>query len=301
VTIQIGSFDVEEPVPELRRPRLLVALQPWVDVGSVGTMALSFLEQAWGAQPLATLTRPGRFYDFTRYRPMLYRQGGQRQVTVPTTFAQYALGPGERDWLFLHALEPHANGEDYVEGLTDLIRHMGVTEYVMAGSMYAPVPHTRPIAASGGSSDDEIKRRLLSLGVRESTYEGPTTILALLTTTVPQQNIATVSMILQLPAYAQIERDFCGVRALLTILSDLYELSLDLSEMDEQVQRQTAAINESVQADVRLQTWVQELETLYDAARDLKVNEEDPTTVLSPELENFLQDVERRWTEHEGR
>src|SRR5437867_4808345 len=129
---------------------------------------------------MGMLCRPVRSSDFTRYRLMLHRQSGQRQVTVPTTFVQYALGPGDRDWLFLHALEPHANGEDYVEGLTDLIRHMGVTEYVMAGSMYAPVPHTRPTAASGGSSDDEIKRRLLSLGVRESTYEGPTTILALL-------------------------------------------------------------------------------------------------------------------------
>lgn len=301
MTIQIGPFDVEEPIPELRRPRLLVTLQPWVDVGSVGTMALSFLEQAWDAQPLAKLARPGTFYDFTRYRPMLYRQGGQRQVTVPTTYVQCAQGPGDRDWLFLHALEPQAHGEDYVEGLTDLIKHTGVTEYVMAGSMYAPVPHTRPIAASGGSSDEEIRRRLLALGVRESTYEGPTTILALLTTTAPQQNIATASMILQLPAYAQIERDFCGARALLTILSGLYGLSLDLSEMDEQVQRQTAMINESVQGDVRLQTWVQELETLYDAARDLRASDEEPPTVLSPELESFLQDVERRWTEHEGR
>lgn len=294
MTLQIGTFDVDETAPELKQPRVLVTLQPWVDVGSVGTIALSFLEQAWDAQPLAQLSRPGRFYDYTRYRPMLYREGGQRHVTVPTTFLQYARGPDDRDWLFLHALEPHANGEDYVDGLTELLKHLGVTEYVMAGSMYAPVPHTRPITASGGSSDEEIKGRLLSLGVRESTYEGPTTILALLTTTVPTQNIATVSMILQLPAYAQIERDFSGAQALLTILSGLYSLSLDLSDMDESVQRQTAAIDESVQGDLRLQTWVQELETLYDAARDLKASEDEPKTVLSPELESFLQDVERR-------
>ncbi|HUF53542.1 MAG TPA: hypothetical protein VMR52_07185 [Dehalococcoidia bacterium] len=35
---QVGPFELID-VPPLGEPRMLVALQPWVDVGSVGTMA----------------------------------------------------------------------------------------------------------------------------------------------------------------------------------------------------------------------------------------------------------------------
>ncbi len=291
--MRIGAFEVGEPLPELRSPRLLTALQPWVDVGSVGTMSLAFLEQSWNAEFVAQLARPGDFYDFTRYRPMLYREGGERHVTIPNTFIRYARGAGERDWLFMHALEPHARGEDFVDSLLEVMSRFGVTEYALVGSMYAPVPHTRPPLASGGSTNPEIMERLRSIGVRESSYEGPTTILALLGTRAPLVNIDTAGLILQLPAYAQIERDYCGFQSMLGLLSRLYGLDLDLSDLQEQIDRQTAAVERSIQEDPRLQTWVSELETLYDSAAAATSPEEDATP-LSPELERFLHDVERR-------
>src|SRR5574342_405351 len=118
-----GAFEFRDPMPELREPRLLLTLRPWIDVGSVATMALTWFEEAWGAEPLAQLARPGRFYDFTRYRPMLYRHEGQRQASVP---------------------------------------------------------HTRPPHVSGGASNESLRTRLAGAGVKESNYEGPTTIMAML-------------------------------------------------------------------------------------------------------------------------
>jgi len=53
MAVQIGAFELQEPVPALRHPYLLAALEPWVDAGSVGTMALTFLEESWRARPLA--------------------------------------------------------------------------------------------------------------------------------------------------------------------------------------------------------------------------------------------------------
>ena len=110
------AFEFRDPMPELREPRLLLTLRPWIDVGSVATMALTWFEEAWGAKPLAQLVRPGRYYDFTRYRPMLYRHEGQRQVSVPNTAVHHGQVEGQ-DWLLMHALEPHSHGDEYVEAV----------------------------------------------------------------------------------------------------------------------------------------------------------------------------------------
>jgi predicted ATP-grasp superfamily ATP-dependent carboligase len=299
MTTQIGPFDIVDPLPTLRDPRMLVVLQPWIDVGSVGTMALAFLGETFDAQPLGQLTRPGRFFDFTRYRPMLSREGGERKVTVPNTRMHHAPAQdGGGDWIFMHALEPHNNGEEFVEGLIELVGKLGVREYVMIGSMYAPVPHTRRPIASGGSSGEAMRQRLLANGVRDSNYEGPTTIMAILGASGPSLGIETTTMILQLPAYAQVERDYMGLEALLNLLSSLYGFTLDLDPVREEAERQRQALDETAQEDARLQVWLRELELAYDMeAKQQQAEETGDTTPLSPELEKFLHDVQNRWSE----
>ncbi|MEX0682490.1 MAG: PAC2 family protein [Dehalococcoidia bacterium] len=288
---QVGPFEIID-VPPLNEPRMFVSLQPWVDVGSVGTMALTFLEETFGGQPIGELARPGRYYDFTRYRPTMYRREGKREISVPNTRLHHARDKQDRDWLLLHALEPHANGDEYSEGVLDICTHFGVREYALIGSMYAPVPHTRPPVASGGATSEDTTARMRKAGVRESTYEGPTTILATVTTSAAALGMETSGMVLQLPAYAQLERDYTGLYALLQLLDAIHGLGLKLDQLAEQSERQTDAINESVADDPRLKAWLSELEAAYDAERPGDVPSDDK---LSPELESFLRDIEKRF------
>jgi len=269
-----------------------MALQPWVDIGSAGSMALTFLEQRWETNDVAKLTRPGAFYDFSRYRPMLFREGGERRVAVPNTVLHHAKAPDKQDWLLLHALEPHANGEDYVDGLLGLLQHFGVKQYCMVGSMYAPVPHTRPAVASGGSNSDALRERLAHVGIKESGYEGPTTILATLTARALAEGTETATVIVQCPAYAQMERDYRGLHALLELLSGMFELGLDLKELGEESVRQSAAMDESMAQNPQLAAMVLELERAYDSEAGAHAGNGE--TKLSPELEGFLKDIETR-------
>src|SRR5260370_29817618 len=124
---------------------MLVTLQPWIDTGSVGTMALAYIGEAMAAQPLGQLTRPGRFFDFTRYRPMISREGGERRVTVPNTRLHYALaGHDSPDFVFLHALEPHNNGDEFVDVLTEVAPPRDIRENRTVRPRYPPGPHTPP-------------------------------------------------------------------------------------------------------------------------------------------------------------
>ena len=67
--MNIGAFDIIDPTPELKEPHVVSVLVPWVDAGSVGTLALGSLMRYFDAQELGKLSTPGRFFDFTRYRP----------------------------------------------------------------------------------------------------------------------------------------------------------------------------------------------------------------------------------------
>ena len=81
--MNIGAFEIQEPLPELRDPHVLSLLVPWVDAGSVGTLALSKLETHFDSQELGKLSAPGSFFDFTRYRPISHTFEGQRLLTIP--------------------------------------------------------------------------------------------------------------------------------------------------------------------------------------------------------------------------
>jgi hypothetical protein len=257
-------------------------------------MSLAFLEQQWNANEIGKLSRPGVFYDFSRYRPMLFRREGERHVAVPNTFLRHAMSPSGEHWLFLHALEPHSHGEDYVDSVFGLIRRFGVRRYTLIGSMYAPVPHTRDPVASGGAAAEDLRNRLQDAGIRESNYEGPTTILATMPQMAAGEGIETASIIVQLPAYIQLERDYCGAQTLLQMLSRAYSLDLDLQPLVEESDRQRAATQASVAENPQLQSMVAELERVYDAERPSQQPDEPDAAPLSPELEGFLKDVQTR-------
>ena len=176
--MRVKAFETTEPLPELREPHAIAMMRPWVDVGSVGTTVLGRLEKYLNASELAKLAEPGRFFDFTRYRPMLRYVNGEREVTIPNTFINYSRAEGLPDLLFAHLLEPHSLGEEYIESVLELFKELGVTRYLLVGGMYDVVPHTRPLRISGSLRMEGIDETLAErFKVRRSTYEGPTSIL----------------------------------------------------------------------------------------------------------------------------
>ena len=147
--MRIGEFDIAEPVPDLRDPHMLVVLRPWIDVGNVGSLSLGRIERHLRSRELGRLYRPGRFYDFTRYRPRSYLVSGNREVTIPNTIIRYSNPEDGPHLLTTHLLEPHLYGEEYSEALLEIIKYFGVKQYALIGGMYDMVPHTRPLVVSG--------------------------------------------------------------------------------------------------------------------------------------------------------
>ena len=165
--MKIGPFEIREPVPELKEPHALAMLRPWVDVGSVGSLALTRLERHFGGKELGKLARPGTFFDFTRYRPTVVVKEARREITVPNTYINYAQPEKGPDFLFSHMLEPHMFGEDYSEAVLEVLKTFGAKRYFLIGSIYDAVPHTWPLMVTGTTGSQSGG----PVNVQQSTYQ----------------------------------------------------------------------------------------------------------------------------------
>jgi hypothetical protein len=296
--MRLSAFDLDEPVPELNHPHALAIIRPWTDVSGVGGLVLSCLEDYLGAKELGRLVQPGDFFDFTRYRPTLIRKENSSEVIVPNTTITYGTTSGvqsnSHDFVFLRLLEPHMQAEAYVDSIIELFKHFGVKRYCLLGSTFDMVPYTRPLLVTGNASNPELQNELALVNVRHSDYRGTTSILTLIGGRTSQLGIETCSMMVHLPNYLTMEEDYRGEKRLMEVISFLYGFSLpkeDMEKAHEQEEQVRLIAEQMLKQYPRLGEILKELEAHYDAG----VKQDQKETKLSPEVEKFLLDLDRRF------
>ncbi len=283
--VRIGAFSLTEPIPELNETCAIATLHPWIDVNNVGTMVLHELESQFQASEVARLARPGHFFDFTRYRPTLSHEEGMRRVSVPNVIIRSATREGAADLLLLHLLEPHASSELYVDSVLKLLARFNVTKYILIGSMYDVVPHTRPLLVNGSAVGPEAVQDLKKSGALASSYEGPTTITILIMQKAAELSIQTLSFIVSLPQYAMLEEDYLGKVKLMETLNLLYNFPINKEDFERALE-QRRLISERVDATPALKNLLPQLETLYEERIKAKDGETMPK--LTSEMEELL-------------
>ena len=289
--MKIGAFEIIDKLPALKSPCAISMLKPWIDVGKVGSMALNRLENHLGAQEIGRLSKPGNFFDFTRYRPRLKLVDGERQTITPNTIINLAHDDeSDRDFLFLHIREPHMSGEDYTESIVELLEHFKVNEYFRIGGMYDSVPHTRPLLVTGSLNDDQ---RDLARGLiveQGSNYQGPTSIVNLVSDALKEKGILSSSLMGHLPQYVQLEQDFMGTARLLEVLSSIFGFSESLVDVD-RGKIQYSEIEGALSSNSEVKNLIKQLEIYYDRTVSSPENDIGEDIDLSPEVEDFLRQV----------
>ena len=289
--MRIGDFEFNEPLPELKDPHVLSVLRPWIDVGNVGSLSLRRIERHLGAKEIGRLTKPGRYYDFTRYRPKSVLRQGKREYTIPTTTVKVAVRENGPDLITLHLLEPHARGEDFTDSVIEMLERLGVKRYSMIGAMYDMVPHTRPLLVSGGSVDASNEAEYRMVEVRPSDYEGPTTITQLIFQHAEAKKLETRIFVVHLPQYFQVEEDFTGTARLTGILCRIYGLPSRLEDRERGVQ-QYDSLQNIVSDTSEVSKLLSRLEEKYDRENRAAASGSAPTAPLSPQIEEFLQGLD---------
>jgi len=261
--VRIGGFELIDPVPELNEPYVLAALRPWIDVNNVGSLVLRELENQFTAFELGKLARPGRFYDFTRYRPEINIEGGIHDMTIPNTTIYYARRQGQNDLLFLNLLEPHANADIYVDSVVKLLTTLKTSKYVLLGSMYDIVPHTRPLLVSGYGMGERALQDVRMAGAMPITYHGPSTFANLITKKAAESGIDATVFIVSLPQYVVMEEDHVGKVRLLEVLNMLYNIPIDKEDFEKAL-RQRDLISEKLKDSPEITDILAQLENTYD-------------------------------------
>ncbi|MEE8517959.1 MAG: PAC2 family protein [Dehalococcoidia bacterium] len=291
----VGKFDLIDPLPKLRNPHVIASLSPWIDAGSVGSLTIERLERFMGATDLGQLSTPGTYFDFTRYRPVVYIEDGERKMKIPNADLRFVTGPHDTDFIFLHMLEPHSFAEEYIEALVQVLQHLEIKRFCRIGAMYDAVPHTRPLLVMGTVNGGPLNGVEGIDPSRRRPYQGPTSIMNMVGDKLRDAGVENMMLMGRLPHYMELEADFAGRTKMLRVLSALYDLPPEYSESRRDTQ-QYERFSSEMQKNPQIKSLVERLESDYDSRRgapeaSIEEGSEEPSTPLPPSVERFLGEL----------
>jgi proteasome assembly chaperone (PAC2) family protein len=234
----------------------------------------------WEAKKFADIDAE-EFYNFARVRPHVrIEENFNRTITWPENAFYYHVDPMlDRDFVLLLGIEPNLKWRTFCEQIIEVCGSVGVTSALSLGGLVADVPHTTAPRITAFSSDPELVERFPELSLRRSRYEGPTGIVGVLADAFAKKNIPVGSLWGNVPHYISASPNPKVVHALLSRLSDIYGLGLELSEMERSGRRFERQVNEALQHNPEVAQYVKQLEAREDEP------ESDPSTSSSEPVE----------------
>ena len=277
-------------IPELRDPVLVLAFAGWNDAGQAATGAVRFLVDAWSASRIGDID-PEEFYNFTEQRPTVrLLDGMMREIVWPANECYYYRGPGERDFVLLVGIEPHLRWRLFADLVMDIISRCQITLAVTLGGLLADMPHSRPVRVTGTTTDELLQRRMPTLAVRGSRYEGPTGIVGVLGDRFRRLGLSSASMWANVPHYINATANPKATAALLERLATLFDLDLDLTSLYDAGERFEREVSEAVAGDADAAAYVRQLEEQVDAEPGQVDRPALPSSdTIVRELEEFLR------------
>jgi predicted ATP-grasp superfamily ATP-dependent carboligase len=272
----------------LRAPALVCAFKGWNDAGDAASAALQFVGASLKATRFATID-PEEFFDFQAARPRVaFTEGRAREITWPEVEIFAARVPrAPRDLILLQGTEPSFRWRTFCQLVLDLAEALGCQMVVSLGALLADVPHTRPVAITGLSSDETFNSRL---GVHPTTYEGPTGIVGVLHDASTRSGIPTASLWASVPHYVAAAPNPKAALALVRKLEVLVGVSVDAAELETAAVDYERQVSLAVQSDPDVQAFVERLEqAAADEDPDPEPGDLPSGDVLAREFQRFLR------------
>ncbi len=289
------DYLVEFQHPELRDPVLLIACAGWNDAAETATTAARLFIRQWNAEVCAEID-PEEFFVFTETRPHVRgADAARRQIVWPQIrFFAAHVPEASRDFLILLGVEPQLRWKTFVRVILDYAVACGAGTVLALGGLLADVLHSRPPVLTGSISEATLARRLASLGLRRSHYEGPTGILGVLGAASRDRGLISGSVWGNVPHYIASTANPVVARAIAQTVASLFDLTVDLSELNHAAERFNAQIAQAIAADPDVANYVRQLEQRLPLPSAETESSESPPTVPSdlPSAETIVQQLE---------
>ncbi|HEX6420608.1 MAG TPA: PAC2 family protein [Acidimicrobiales bacterium] len=270
--------------PALDRPVLVAAFEGWNDAGDAASRAVRYLVEHHDGEVVAEID-PEEFFDFTSTRPQAeIGDDGLRRIVWPTTKVYAARLPGDGgDAVLLLGSEPQLRWRTFCAQVTGLARELGCRLVVVLGALVAEVPHSRPVPVVGTASDPDLQA---ALGLRPSTYEGPTGVVGVLTAACRDAGLPAASLWAAVPTYVPTAPSPKAVLALLERTVEVLGTWVPTTELEIAAAAYERQVSELVEEDDETSDYVSQLEERHDAGDD----EMGAARSLVEEVERYLRD-----------
>lgn len=278
--------------PELADAMLIIAFEGWNDAGDAASTALDYVARRFDAEIVATID-PEPFFDFGSTRPMIrLREGGNRSIEWPEVSFSLLETEG-RPLIVLSGPEPRLMWRTFCEQVVEVAQRLGVTTAVSLGALLAEVHHAQPVSVFGASSDADLTQRL---GLRKSTYSGPTGIVGVLQDALQRAGVASMSLWASVPTYVPSSTSPKAALALVERLVEVIGIQLSAGDLQIAATRYERQVDDILDDDDELADYAQQIllssvdddeDEMVESSFDLEDVDGD---ALIEDLENFLRD-----------
>jgi len=262
--------------PPLRQPRLVLALDGWVDGGEAATGSVRFLRRKLRPRKLAEIPAE-RFHIYQvpgqlSLRPYTrVEEGLVREYRPPRNVFHFWENPhGEQDLILFQGSEPHMYWDDYTRAILEVVREFGVSRIYMLGGVLDKTPHTREPAVSSVCSSAELRDELRAYGVEPVDYEGPGGIRTALVHLCQKASIEMAVLHARVTYYPEfnmvIAHNPKSIRALVKRLNRLLDLRLDLTDLDKETKDFESRMGYFALQNREFRTYVEALEKEFSDA-----------------------------------
>lgn len=283
----VDGFTVEE-VHGLRSPVVVMAFTGWSDTGTVTTDVTNRLIEAFDGTRFLSVDAED-YYVFTETRPHVrIDDDGVRKLDWPDNEAfAIRLPDAKNDLIVVRGVEPNLKWRTFSERLSEAVFKLEPSLICTLVARPAQTPHTRPIPVTGSSADPKLAAKF---GLGRSLYQGPTGILGVIHDSLRRRGIGLISLAAGVPHYLNVEENPAATIALLKALEPVIGVATPMGELEDEVSRFAARVEEASRGDEQIGAYVRTLEEHFGENDDSEPADEQGGEL--PSADDILRDVE---------
>lgn len=248
--------------PVAREINMIAGWDQWADAGSISSGLPRWLIDKTGARKIGQI-RPDGFYIYqvpgTHHflRPAVRLKDGYCESMEEPFNDLYYAGDESRGLVIFSGSEPHLDVQRYAGAFLDAARELGVRRVAVTGGVYGEIPYDKDRAVSCVYSRPAMREDLESYAVQFSEYEGGVSIGTYIAHRAEQVKVDLAVFYSLVPAYdfsgrseavegLRIENDYRAWYELMRRFNHMFDLGIDLSELEEQSRHLVTAMDDKI-------------------------------------------------------
>ena len=276
-------------LPSLERPILVLALDGFIDAGSVASTASTFLRHRLLADAVARFDGD-ELIDYRARRPSVVIDAGRlRRVEWPKLELLGAKVDGDHDALLLIGPEPDMRWHAFADAVIEVCRRFDVELVVSLGAYPAAAPHTRPVSIVRADNLAAGDLELAGTSDRRPVtgYTGPIGASTALEGLLADAGIPAIGLWAEVPHYISGSPFPPGALAMVRTVAELLGAVVDTTELEAASTHHLRQVDEAVAEHEEAAEMISGLEELQDSGGDDDIVPDGED--LAREIERFLR------------